>query len=143
MGGKDFQLRGNFGEISPSESEVSTVKETEWKQVIVEQMNKVGTYRDAFEPAIDSLAKMLEQRDAVYAKYISTGAHAVVKKKSDRGAENMVVNPLLRTWRELNGDALAYWRDLGLTPAGLKRIDEKAMQKPKENALAKALREFG
>ena len=119
------------------------MKENEWRQEIIDQMTKVGTYRDSFEPAINSLAKILEQRDAVYAKYISTGAHPVVKKTSDRGAENLAVNPLLRTWRELNGDALAYWRDLGLTPAGLKRINEDAMKKPKENALAKALRELG
>ena len=117
--------------------------EKEWRSIIIEQMENVGTYRDAFIPAIDSLVKMLEQRDKVYEKYISTGARPVVKKKSDRGAENMVENPLLRTWRELNSDALSYWRDLGLTPAGLKRINEKAMQKPRESALSKALREIG
>ena len=115
----------------------------EWQCEIIDQMKKVGTYRDAFIPVIDSLVKILEQRDAVYDTYVSAGAHPVVKKKSDRGAVNMAENPLLRTWRELNSEALAYWRELGLTPAGLKRIDEESMKPRKKSALAEALRDIG
>ena len=119
------------------------MSENEWREAITEQTEKVGTFRESFIPVIDSLSKILEQRDKVYAKYVSTGAHPLIKKKSDRGSVNMAENPLLRIWRELNQDALAYWRDLGLTPAGLKRIDEKALQKPKESSLEKALRLLG
>ena len=117
--------------------------EAEWRRKIVEQMKKVGTYRDAFDHGIDALAKTLEIRDAVFDEYVSTGAHPTIKKTSDRGAVNKGINPLLRAWRELNGDALAYWRDLGLTPAGLKRIDEKAMKQKKISAMEKALSGFG
>ena len=49
-------------------------------------------------------------------------------------------NPLLTLWMELNRDALAYWRELGLTPSGLKRLNESAMAGAKEqSALEKAL----
>ena len=44
---------------------------------------------------------------------------------------------------ELNRDALAYWRDLGLTPAGLKRIDVQSMKQRKKSALAEALSGIG
>lgn len=54
----------------------------------------------------------------------------------------MVKNPLLVLWDDLNKSALAYWRELGLTPAGLKRIDESAMKKKKKDSLAEALREI-
>ena len=55
----------------------------------------------------------------------------------------MVKNPLLVLWDDLNKSALAYWRDLGLTPAGLKKLNEKAMQTPKKNALNEALKKLG
>lgn len=114
-----------------------------WKRKIIEQMKKVDTYQDAFMPTIEALAKLLERRDSVYDEFIEDGAASLIEKISDRGAVNRVVNPLLTLWKDLNAQVLAYWRDLGLTPAGLKRIDEAAMKKPKESALAKALREVG
>ena len=46
-------------------------------------------------------------------------------------------------WDDLSKTALAYWRDLGLTPAGLKRIDQTAMKEKKKNSLAEALKDLG
>ena len=122
---------------------MSVLDAKKWKRKIIEQMKKVDTYQDAFMPTIEALAKLLERRDSVYDEFIEDGAASLIEKISDRGAVNRVVNPLLTLWKDLNAQALAYWRDLGLTPAGLKRIDEAAMKKPKESALAKALREVG
>ena len=119
------------------------VNSSEWRGVIVQQMQEAGTYRLAFASVIDALAQLLEQRDAVYDLYVADGARPMVERVSDRGAVNSSVNPLLRAWRELSEDALAYWRDLGLTPAGLKRIDEKAMKQKKISAMEKALSGFG
>ena len=98
-------------------------------------MKKAGTYQQHFSPVVAALAEILEQRDRAYDEFIETGAKVVVDKVSDRGSVNKAKNPLLQTWNELNTTALAYWRELGLTPAGLKRINETAMQK-KENGSA-------
>lgn len=119
------------------------MKALSWRRKIIEQCNAVGTYKDAFLPTIDALSRLLERRDAAYEDFIKGGGAAMVIRISDRGAVNQAVNPLLRLWQELNRDALAYWRDLGLTPAGLKRINESAMQKPKVSALAQALKDIG
>lgn len=113
-----------------------------WRRKIKGQCERAGTYRPEFNSPIDALAKILEQRDRAYAQFIEEGAELLVLKISDRGAENNVRNPLLQIWQDLNTQALAYWRDLGLTPAGLKKIDEEAMKKKKESALARALREL-
>ena len=44
----------------------------------------------------------------------------------------------------MNNTAMAYWRELGLTPKSLKAIDEKAMKGgAKKNTLGDALRELG
>lgn len=63
----------------------------------------------------------------------------MVRHTNKAGATNLEQNPLLRVINDLNRDALAYWRDLGLTPAGLRKINEAAMKKVKKNALAEAL----
>lgn len=110
-----------------------------WKKKIRKQVCDLGLYRSQFSSAVDALAKILEQRDAVYRQFVAEGQRAVVEKKSDRGAVNTAKNPLLVLWMELNSQALAYWVQLGLTPAGLRKINEEAMKKPKRSALAEAL----
>ena len=115
-----------------------------WKRTIKRETKAVGTYQKAFDNLIDALSKILAERDRVYEQYIEEGAVAIIDKTSDRGAVNSAKNPLLVVWTELNRDALAYWRDLGLTPAGLKRINEDAMQKKgKGSALEEALKNLG
>lgn len=106
-----------------------------WIRKIKSTMKQAGTYEKRFDPVVVALAEILEQRDSAYAEFIATGAKAVVDKVSDRGSINKAKNPLLQMWLDLNANALAYWKELGLTPAGLKRINEAAMQK-KENGSA-------
>ena len=115
-----------------------------WKSKLKKLMNAVGTYKPAFEPTIQAAAELLEQRDQVYEEYIEGGAHAMVTKVSDRGAENIAENPLLRTWREMQAQALKYFQELGLTSASLKKINEVAIKGGSElSALDKALMELG
>ncbi len=114
-----------------------------WKNRIKEAALEVGTYKTAFIPVIDTLANILARRDEAQADFERTGGHILVKHTNKGGATNIEQNPALRLINDLNRDALAYWRDLGLTPAGLKRINEKAMEKKKANPLAEALRDLG
>ena len=115
-----------------------------WKSKLKKLMNAVGTYKPAFEPTIQAAAELLEQRDQIYEQYIEDGARAMVTKISDRGAENIHENPLLRTWRELQAQALKYFQELGLTSASLKKINDSAIKGGSElSALDKALMELG
>ena len=97
------------------------MKKTAWKKKIVAQCKAVGTYRDPFASVIETLAATLEQRDLVFEEYIDTGANPVMEYTNKFGATNTTKNPLLVLWDDLNKSALAYWRDLGLTPAGLRK----------------------
>ena len=99
-----------------------------WKSVIKRKMTEVGTYKPAFDKTIETLATILEHRDDIYTVFLAEGGFYIVEKISDRGARNAGKNPLFVMWTELNAQALSYWRDLGLTPAGLKRIDENAVK---------------
>ena len=105
------------------------MNEKQWKNKIKRAATEAGTYKPVFDPAIDALAKILVQRDAVYQQYLDEGAVPIVERTSDRGAVNSAKNPLISLWNDLNGMALSYWKELGLTPASLKKINEAAMDK--------------
>lgn len=119
------------------------MKRTGWKKRITQACLAAGTYRDYFMPVIDTLADILAQRDEAMRQYKLDGQKPIVTHVNKAGSEYQEQNPLLRLINDLNRDALAYWRDLGLTPAGLKRIDEQSMKQKKRSVLAEALAELG
>lgn len=88
---------------------------------------EAGTYQPYFDHVIDTLAGILEKRDAAQSTFEKSGGAVLVRHTNKNGATNLEQNPALRLVNELNRDALAYWRDLGLTPAGLKKINENAL----------------
>lgn len=114
-----------------------------WKKRITETATAAGTYRPYFDPVIDTLAGILEKRDAAQKEFEKSGSRNLVKHTNKTGATNIEQNPLLRLVNDLNRDALAYWKELGLTPAGLKKIDDKALAVKKRNPLAEALKDIG
>ena len=115
------------------------MKALQWKRKIIQQCKDVDTYQDAFLGAISTLSSLLERRDQAYAEFVAGGCQTMVERVSDRGAVNQSINPLLRLWQELNRDALAYWRDLGLTPAGYKRLNLEAAQAKSNDGFEKIL----
>lgn len=116
----------------------------EWVEKITKACKNAGTYREYFDDVIESLAETLEARDDARRKYYASGANAVVTHTNKGGNTNIVKNPALVVVDDLNKTALAYWRDLGLTPAGLKRINETAMKgNPNKPTLSSALKDLG
>lgn len=102
-----------------------------WKKKIRAACEGAGTYRPFFDPVIDSLAATLEKRDDALRQYEENGGEPVIIHTNHGGHANMTKNPCLVLWNELNNTALHYWRDLGLTPAGLKKINENALAEKK------------
>lgn len=51
----------------------------------------------------------------------------------------MTKNPLLVLWDDLNKSALAYWRELGMTPSSYKKMTGDAPRLEKLDGLAAAL----
>lgn len=119
------------------------MKADEWKVEIKKQMESIGTYKDAFESSIDTLAEILEKRDDAKQSYIESGGDPVYIHVLDRGGSNPKVNPAIRVWMDLNNQALGFWKEMGLTPAGLKRINESAIKEKQTSALEKALSSLG
>jgi len=116
------------------------MKKSEWKIKIENAAREAGTYQPYFDSVIETLSSILERRDEAEDLFDKSGRNILVEHTNKGGATNIEQNPALRLINDLNRDALAYWRDLGLTPAGLKKINDKALDKPKRSALGDALR---
>lgn len=107
-----------------------------WKIRIKRAAKEAGTYQPFFDQSIDTLAGILERRDQAEDAFNKLGGQILVRHTNKSGATNVEQNPALRLINDMNRDALAYWKELGLTPAGLKRINETAMDKKAEGGSA-------
>ena len=118
------------------------MKASAWRKRIVQACEAAGTYKECFDSVIDTLALILERRDDADDEYKKGGGSPLVRYTNKGGATNDTKNPALVLWDDLNKSALAYWRDLGLTPAGLKRINENAVAPKRKSVLAEALKDL-
>lgn len=108
----------------------------QWKRKLKKACIGVNTYREEFEPIINTLADILESRDRAYEQFIESGSQVAMEYTNRGGQTNYVKNPLLVMWTELNQQALTFWRDLGLTPSGYRKLTEDGKIAPKERKLS-------
>lgn len=110
-----------------------------WKAKIKKACEDAGTYRPFFDSVIDTLSGIMERRDFAEQAFNDSGGEVVVWHTNKAGVANLEQNPLIRLINDLNRDALAYWRDLGLTPAGFKRLNAEVVQEKKEGSFESML----
>ena len=115
------------------------MEKKEWMRKINAACKKAGTYQPQFKYVIETLAQIMEDRDKVHEQYVTSGAKPTIIHTNKAKESNVVKNPMLVMEMELNAQALAYWRDLGLTPAGLKKLNDDAMKPKKQSSLADLL----
>ena len=115
-----------------------------WRKRIRAACEEAGTYEPFFDMAIDQLAGIMETLDAAEKQYKATGKIPVIQHQNKGGATNLVKNPTLVIINECNQQALAYWRDLGLTPSGFKKLgNELTVNVRKENSFEDLLSGIG
>lgn len=116
--------------------------EKTYKRKITEACRGVGTYKSEFDFVIADLARILEQRDKVWEQFtVKEKSRLVTSQKDKNGKTVKTKNPTLAIWFELNSQALERWKELGLTPAALKKLNSAAMENKKESALMTLFRE--
>lgn len=117
------------------------MKAAQWRPKIKKQCEEMKTFQPSFNSAIDTLSKVLEQRDAALEQFKKEGSVLIIEKTSDRGAVNPSINPLVHLIDKLNVTALAYWKELGLTPASFKKMSGSTApaEENKKSGLAAAL----
>lgn len=101
-----------------------------WKEKIIEACTKAGTYKPFFDSTIETLAAIMERRDSAQKTFDKMGGETIITRVDDG---RVVKNPAYVTLAECDRDALAYWRDLGLTPAGLRKINEDKLKEQGES----------
>lgn len=104
------------------------MNQKEWIQKIKRSCKKAGTYQPYFTDVIETLAQIMEARDQAHEQYKMSGAHPTIVHTNKAKERNVVKNPILVMENELNAQALAYWRDLGLTPKGLKALSADVVE---------------
>lgn len=119
------------------------MKAETYKKRIISDMKSVGTYKQEFDKVIDNLAKIYEDMDAARGQFVKSGGSIVVKHTNKNGSTNLVKNPFFLAIEGLQNNILQYNRELGLTPAGLRKITGENVQKEVtgESEFAKMLRE--
>lgn len=114
-----------------------------WAEALTEACKSVGTYKPEFSIAIEELAEILEEKDRINSRYRKEGRQSVVEYVNKFGAKNLIPNPLLKQISEQKKLSLPYLRDLGLTSAGLKKLNEDALKGKKKSALGEVLKNLG
>lgn len=111
-----------------------------YKELILTQLSALGVHEESYDTVIESLAAILEQRDKTFREFKQSGGQSAIEYTNKGGSTNLTKNPLLTLWDEQNKTALAYWRELGLTPSSYKKLTgEGAKKETKQKGLAAAL----
>lgn len=115
------------------------MKAEEWREILIKKCEEAGTYRPFFDTVIEVLAQLLERREDAVAKFEATGGNTVVSHTNKAGATNIVKHPALAVIEKMDDQILAYSRELGLTPAGYKRLNAEVVEKPTQGTLEQIL----
>jgi phage terminase small subunit len=106
-----------------------------------ENMKQLGVYKPEFDLTISIYAGLIEQYQALE-KEFKKSKFTVIEKTGY--SDNSKKSPMVATLENLRKDILSYSNALGLTPAGLKKInDEMKVEKKKVSKLEMALSNFG
>ena len=124
-------------------SEGESRTELQYRNEITRQMKALNVYRKEFTHSISLLGRMLFDYQTAMEKFEESGGSFVVKHTNKAGAVNAIKNPYYQTIEGLRIGILTYARELGLTPSGLKKINEAAMQPARKSTLAEALKSLG
>lgn len=114
--------------------------ESGYAKEIKRKCEALNVWRDEFARTQKRLAKIYVRIDAVEEEFERTGGHAIITHTNKAKEKNAVRNPFLVEIDLLYDQALTYERELGLTPAALKRINEEALKRKKASGLENALR---
>lgn len=115
----------------------------QWANKIKKFCDDAGTYRPFFDGVIDTLAAILEHRDNAEQQFKENGGETVIIRVNEHGA-NMAKNPAVSLIIEFNQQALAYWKELGLTSKSWQAMmKEENLSGDKRDPMTDALKGLG
>lgn len=119
------------------------MKQASWKKKIKAACEEAGTYQPFFDSVIDTLSGIMEMRDNAQERFNASGGNTIIKHTNKGGSTNIVKNPALVVLMDCNAQALAYWRELGLTSRSYKAMNGSLNVKVEGKSLEDALADLG
>lgn len=118
-------------------------KEKELVTKIEERLREIGTFRPEFSETIKRTAALYVLHEKIKKQFKKAGGNAVIEYTTKTGATNKVKNPYLSAMNDVAGQLLAHEKELGLTPAALKKINESSMPRTRTGSvLGEALKKL-
>lgn len=108
------------------------------KKDTIQKMTKLCIYKPEYDATIEIYAELREQYERL-TKEFKDSNYKKYKTYTENGGEKK--SALISTLESLRKDILQYSSQLGLTPSGLKKINEKNIDDDK-NLLEEALLKF-
>ena len=117
--------------------------ERKYYQSIHAKCARLGVWHAEFEVPARRLAKIYVRIADVESRMQSADFSPVVEHTNKNGSTNLVKNPLIGQIDALYDQALTYERELGLTPAALKRITDAATVEKRTDPLSELMKRAG
>jgi phage terminase small subunit len=124
--------------IAEKERYEMTLKQ--YQNDITKKMIALNLHKPEFEHAIKAFARTLTDYEKTLDLFDKSGGQIMIKYTNKGGATNATKNPFYLALETLRQDILAYSRELGLTPAALKKINDTEMKRGKPSLLSETLR---
>jgi Phage terminase, small subunit len=122
-----------------------TPKERQIRKIIKqvkEDMDVIGTYRPQFDRTIRTYAEMSYDYKILMRQFEESNDQYIDEYTNKSGATNAMTTAIYSEIKMIRKEMVTYESILGLTPAGLKKINKEMDQKKKQSGLAKALSEI-
>lgn len=109
--------------------------ERQYMMGIKRKCEALGVWKKEFEQVQRRLARIYARIDRLEAEWEAEGGRLVVEHTNKAGATNAMKNPYVAEIDFLYDQALFYEKEMGLTPAALKKIKEGAMRAKGESPM--------
>ena len=100
----------------------------------------LGTYKPEFDPVITRLGELIQRKADAETLFRKSGGQIIIEQTNKGGAKYLTRSPFLSEIDAANTQILALEKELGLTPAALKKIrDEQLAKSDADDPLAAAI----
>lgn len=110
------------------------------KKKVIQNMTELGIYKPEFDTMIGIYVELVKQYNQLEKKFKISKYEAEEKTGY---ADNNKKSPIVSSLENLRKDILKYANELGLTPAGLKKINEKELGNKRKSHITEAIKNIG
>lgn len=104
-----------------------------YRRLIKERMTALGVYKPQYAALIERTAKLYVKLAALEKKYESSGMEPYIEYTNKAGHTNLVPNPVIKSIEDAYAELMLHERELGLTPAAMRKMGAAA-EAPKEKS---------